>query len=260
MRSNLNMHWLVPRGRNPMAGIATSALLVVFSCGAAFGQQPNDRPEGEPAQTLDEQLLDDLGGDLLEGLDDVPLDPAFDDAEETADPDDRKLLDQLEGEDIQPGGEDELTRIGRQMRLVERRIAEQEVSEKTQDLQQQIVADLEALIEQLKKRKQQSSPGSSSQAQKPKSSDVKQPDQPDAGQQKPSDKPASDSVERLGEQNPSLADTEAMQALVKRVWGHLPDRARQEMQNATVEEFLPKYQQVIEDYFRRLAEEEANRP
>ncbi|MCA9269945.1 MAG: hypothetical protein KDA41_15800, partial [Planctomycetales bacterium] len=79
--------------------------------------------------------------------------------------------------------------------------------------------------------------------------------QPDAGQQAAGQQPARNSTQRLGEQTVSAADAEAMEALVKRVWGHLPDRARQELQNASVEEFLPKYQQVIEEYFRRLAEQ-----
>ena len=93
----------------------------------------------------------------------------------------------------------------------------------------------------------------SSSGNKPK---VQQPDQqPDQGQQKPSNKPATDSTERLGQENAASSDAAALEALVKQVWGHLPDRARQEMQNATVEDFLPKYQQAIEDYYRRLAEE-----
>jgi hypothetical protein len=144
--------------------------------------------------------------------------------------------------------------IARQMQDAQRRIEEQEVSSSTQDLQKDIVAKLDALIKQLEQQKKQcnSSNSSSSSSGSPK---VKQPDQPDQGQQRPSNKPATDSAERLGQENAAASDEAALEALVKQVWGHLPDRARQQMQNASVEDFLPKYQQVIEDYYRRLAEE-----
>ncbi len=40
-----------------------------------------------------------------------------------------------------------------------------------------------------------------------------------------------------------------------RLWGQLPPRARQQILQPPVEEFPPKYETQIEDYFRRLAEE-----
>jgi hypothetical protein len=40
------------------------------------------------------------------------------------------------------------------------------------------------------------------------------------------------------------------------IWGHLPERLRQQMQNADAIEFLPQYRQLIEDYYRRLSEEQ----
>jgi hypothetical protein len=233
-----------------------AAVLSFWASSVALAQQAGnaDKP-AEPS--VDEKLLDSLGGDLLEGLDDIPTDPGFDQPDAT-DPSDKPLLDQLEGEDIGAEGENDLSRISRQMKLVQERIARQEVSEKTQGLQKQIVADLDALIQQIQQqqKKQQGTP-SNSKTQNP-GGEVKQPgNQPNAGQpQQPNEKPSRDSEERLTERDANPVDAEAMQAMIKRVWGHLPDRVRQEMQNATVEEFLPKYQELIEDYFRRLAEEE----
>lgn len=238
-----------------MKMLLIAAVLTLWVSALALAQQAGtgDKP-AEPS--VDEKLLDSLGGDLLEGLDDIPADPSFDQPDAT-NPDDKPLLDQLEGEDIGAEGENDLSRISRQMKLVQARISQQEVSEKTQDLQKQIVADLNTLIKQIQQqqKKQQGSP-SSSKTQNP-GGEVKQPsNQPNAGQpQQPNDKPSRNSEEKLTERDAKPADAEAMQALVKRVWGHLPDRVRQEMQNASVEEFLPKYQELIEDYFRRLAEE-----
>lgn len=240
-----------------MKMLLVAAMLTFWASSSAIAQQPGtgDKP-AEPS--VDEKLLDSLGGDLLEGLDDIPTDPSFDQPDGNADPTDKPLIDQLEGEDIGAEGENDLSRISRQMRLVQERIAQQEVSETTQGLQKQIVADLDALIKQIQQqqKKKQGSP-SSSKTQNP-GGEVKQPNnQPNAGQpQQPNEKPSRNSEERLTERDADPTDAAAMQAMIKRVWGHLPDRVRQEMQNASVEEFLPKYQELIEDYFRRLAEEE----
>ncbi len=157
----------------------------------------HDQSNIKSATTLDDTLLDELSGDgLLDGLDDIPVDPAFKEKGDNTpiDPKDQKLLDELgEGEDIELGGEDELTRIARQMREVQRRMEGKEVSKQTQELQEKIVADLDALIKQLQQQKKQSSSSSSSPSQ-PRNQDVQQPDaQPDAGQDKPSNKPAQDS-------------------------------------------------------------------
>jgi hypothetical protein len=43
--------------------------------------------------------------------------------------------------------------------------------------------------------------------------------------------------------------------VVGRLWGHLPDRLRHEMQSSFSEQFLPQYERLIEDYYKRLAEE-----
>jgi hypothetical protein len=44
--------------------------------------------------------------------------------------------------------------------------------------------------------------------------------------------------------------------LVKRLWGQLPERSRERMQQSYSGEFLPKYELELEKYYRRLAEEQ----
>ena len=46
-----------------------------------------------------------------------------------------------------------------------------------------------------------------------------------------------------------------MDDLLRRHWGHLPAKLREQMQSSLKEQFLPKYERVIEDYYRRLAED-----
>jgi hypothetical protein len=40
-----------------------------------------------------------------------------------------------------------------------------------------------------------------------------------------------------------------------RFWGELPERDRQRMLQIPVEEFPPKYESMIEDYYRQLSNE-----
>jgi len=57
------------------------------------------------------------------------------------------------------------------------------------------------------------------------------------------------------------AETEAATlrpSLQQAVWGHLPDRVRQQLQASMPEEFHPRYKQAINDYFRQLSQPSAN--
>ena len=42
--------------------------------------------------------------------------------------------------------------------------------------------------------------------------------------------------------------------LIERVWASLPPQSREALLQLPAEEFLPKYQELIEEYYRRLAE------
>ena len=44
------------------------------------------------------------------------------------------------------------------------------------------------------------------------------------------------------------------------MWGHLPDKLRDEMQASLSEQFLPQYERLIEAYYQRLAEEGGPKP
>lgn len=50
-------------------------------------------------------------------------------------------------------------------------------------------------------------------------------------------------------QNDKLAD------LYKDVWGHLPDRLRQEMDLYYREQFMPRYSELLRRYYAALAEQ-----
>lgn len=233
--------------------------------------------EAEPAKAapseLDKELLEGLGGGLLDDLPDLglgePEGKKMNQGDEPGPPKGRDI-EGLPGEDLgQPGeSNDPLTRIGQQMRRVENRIAQRDASKETQNLQEEIVSSLDELIK--KAQEQQNSQNNSSSSKKPPGSQrskVKQPSQQQQagnnagnGSGQTSTKPASDSSDRLGPDELREVNMDQMRDLIKDVWGNLPERMREQMNQDAVEEFLPKYRLQIEEYFRRLAEDrEENR-
>lgn len=214
-------------------------------------------PENKPAtNSLDDQLRKSLTDDLLK---DLPVAPpkATENKTSPAAPAkpksalDSKLLDQLgDGEDLElRRADDPLKKIGKQMRQVESLIEQQNTSAQTQEMQRQIVTDLDALIKQLQQQCQASG------SKKPGSGSGQQSDQSGAGNKKITQQPARESTTRVDKGTAKLDGSAEMQKLIKEIWGHLPARVREQMQNATDEQFLPKYEKLIEEYYRRLAEQ-----
>jgi hypothetical protein len=248
-------------GRVAVLSAAVAAVLVVFSPGtfAEGGAGPGE------ARSLDKQLLDDLGGDPLDPAvqkelfsppvtSKQPGGPLFPEAAE--DPLEelrRELGAAAESEEVSP-----LLDIARRMRAVERLVAGTESGARTQDMQAGIVTTLEQLIAQAKKKCGQCKPSdkppqkvsSSKPSDKPGESKPKpKPGNPDA-------KPSRESKATPGRSTARRPDMGQMQSLVKKIWGELPETARQQMLEPLVEEFLPKYELLIEEYFRRLASEQ----
>ena len=153
------------------------------------------------------------------------------------------------GEDLgAPSSADVLPLVGQQMRSVQQRMADRDTSAPTQQLQLQIVDELSQLVEQLERKCR----GERSAAQAEPSSAASSPN--------PSQRPASDSLSRPGQQAISPPSPAAALQLNRRAWGHLPPQQRQSVLNADFEIFLPQYKELIQRYFQRLAEEPDNPP
>jgi hypothetical protein len=197
---------------------------------------------------------------------------------------DEDLLKELDAEDepsigpskSQPGDDlgeaaDPLTRIGSKMRHAVTLIDREKLSAETTALQDEIVKDIDELIKQQKKKMQQQQQQSSSQQQKDqqqssrsnvkpqgKQAQQQRPQQNQGGgeqQSKQAAKESSDEV-RKNEQKEVKLDPAAQDELLKRVWGLLPEKDREQMRQAAGDQFLPEYESLIIRYFRRLAEEE----
>ena len=234
-------------------------LISIFALQSALRADDKPAKSAEP-KSLDEQLLDDLEGDLLDNIP-APTGPT-DEPEAGGEEESSELDKDLErkfGEDIGEAPEDDpVAQIGRKMQIAQKRIAGADSSKKTQELQREIVGDLDQLIDDIRKRMKKSQQSSASGSKGSQRSKTPQPGQqagrnPNEG--RTSDRPAADSSERLGAAEDHKVDMEAMQELLKSIWGDLPDRERERMLQLSVEEFLPEYSLMLEKYFRRLAEE-----
>jgi hypothetical protein len=67
---------------------------------------------------------------------------------------------------------------------------------------------------------------------------------------------ARDSTDRLDRSSAKPVDKGEVNEMVKTLWGHLPERTREQMLQSFSDEFLPKYELEIEQYYRRLSEEQ----
>lgn len=213
---------------------AASVLLLALT---AFGDEPA-KPPAKPS-ALDQQLLDGLDRELLQGLPGgvKPAAPANKPAAEKPN--------QLQSDNP-------LVQIAERMRQVEARLAQQDTSPETQEAQKQILAELAQLLEQAKKQQAggQNKPGSSGKGS----------NQAGDGSGNPTPAPPRDSTNRIEQGTKEAVETTDVKDLLRRIWGHLPDKLRDQMQASLSEQFLPKYERIIEEYYKRLAEERPGGP
>jgi hypothetical protein len=127
-------------------------------------------------------------------------------------------------------------------------------------VQQEVLSDLDKLIAELSKQcqccngqcqgggKDSQKPGQNSQSNKSGKPGTA------SGRGKTA---ARDSTDRLDSTTAKPVDKGAVDEMVKALWGHLPARNREQMLQSFSNEFLPKYELEIEQYYRRLSEEES---
>jgi hypothetical protein len=236
-------------------------------CAAGVNAADTVPRAGDGAESLGGQLLD----DLLPSI--VPPPPADDvnkqgpAGQKSGNPA-KSRFDDL-GQDIgQPSGPLSLVRVRQSMQQATGYLTESASGgqppavEKAGAAQDQVVAQLDKLIAELSKQCQCQG-GQSQNGNRPK------PEQ--RSQSKPGNKPGSaagrgraaarDSTDRLDRASDQPIEKGEINELVKDLWGHLPERSREQMLQSFSDEFLPKYELEIEQYYRRLSEgKDENRP
>ena len=201
------------------------------------------------AQAAQPKLEDELADDLLKDLPKAaapakgkPVKPPGKDEAE------KKLLQDLQGgEDIGAPPENPLARIGEKMRASQEKIAGRDISAETQTTQKEILFDLAKLIEQTKKQCNGSGKGKPGSGKSPAQAGV------GTGEARPG--PASEATDRVGKSERENGEAADVKDVLRRIWGHLPEKMREQMQAQLSEQFLPKYEKLIEEYYKRLAEE-----
>ncbi len=255
----LAISWAVENGafvRLTASAVGLFVVLAIAIHNAAANhlpELPGEQRSGATAPDLKIDLdLDLLGDDLLKKLDVAP--PVNEGRSRQTPRQPPQSGDALPGEDLGEAGQklDPLEEIGRQMREIERRILAHDTSSDTQALQKAVSDELAALIDQLQK-----SEASATAAQKAAGpQQEKQGGRGEGAGQSASaetaDRPAGESRDRLGSSAESSAEMQDVHALLREVWGHLPQRVRGQMQNSSVEQFLPQYDLLIREYFKRL--------
>jgi hypothetical protein len=237
--------------------LAPAALLVVLFVGSAL-LFADDKPT-EATPSLDDQLLKELDDTLLDEPD--PKAPTKD-AEAVTKPAtkdspklDEELLGDPNGEDLGPASSrDPLLPIGRSMLTVKSRLAEQKLDGQTTQLQQQIVADLAALMQECKKQCQGG--GSGKPGSKPGKGGSPSQGGTSPATQAPSDT-ARNSTDKLRNRETEQGDRGSLVNAMKESWGNLPEHARQHLGNVNTNVFLPKYELMLEKYFKRLSEQDS---
>ncbi len=159
-----------------------------------------------------------------------------------------------------------LVDIARRMREAERLLAQANSGQKTQELQDGILRDLDALLKQVQAQCR-AARAAQGQCQSPGTAERKADNpSPQSSPRPVSELPKERSEKKLGStartaerpthgRNPQ-ADAKQRASLVRGAWGSLPERQRQQMmQLLPPEQFLPKYESMIEEYYRRLGEE-----
>jgi hypothetical protein len=210
--------------------VLLSFLSVTFVTNApAIAQSPGK------SKPLDQQLLDDLDRELLKGLPSAKSPPTSRGENRANEENDKS--------------KNPLANLAERMRGVQSRIARRDTSPATQSEQTQILSELDALLEQTNKSRQAGGKrNGSGTAQTERGSG-------DAAAGTPRD--STNRIERGDKQPTESVD---VKDVLRRIWGHLPDKLRDEMQASFSEQFLPKYERLIEEYYKRLAEERPAAP
>jgi hypothetical protein len=138
-----------------------------------------------------------------------------------------------------------IAELARRMRSVEKNLTDGTTGSATQSEQAEIARLLSALLDAANQGGQKSS--KSNDAGKTASGSA-------AGKAAAAGAPR-ESSQRVEHGDLERSQAGDVQSAMRRVWGHLPDKVREEMQASLGEQFLPKYERVIEEYYRRLAEE-----
>jgi hypothetical protein len=165
--------------------------------------------------------------------------------EDVADAPDRyRLLGLLMFQDMESWRDKDLGDIARKMDNIERRLELSRGGPKTQKIQKEVIARLDEIIKQLEKSSDCNG-GACPNGGAP--SGGAQPNQP-----MPDSRIANNS-------GPGIVDQKRLTGLAQQ-WGTLPPKERAKAMQELIREMPPRHREVIEAYFKKLAQTQTNQP
>jgi len=255
----------------PMHSLVSSSVLLALLLTPGTPSQTQAAPA--PSRSLEQQLLEDLDTnplapevqrDLRKPNQTTPSakPPAEPKPAEPSKPD-PKLQSQLSrelGAAAVSQGDDALLDIVYQMQQAKSLIEQAQAGQETQRVQAGILTSLDELLKAARSQKQQCPAGPDNKKgdtprQTPNSTSSKPSSKP-SGEEKTSTAATKDTQAKPGKSGAHRPDMAEMTEVLKNVWGELPAHEREQMLELPMEEFLPKYELLIESYFKRLAEEQ----
>jgi len=162
-------------------------------------------------------------------------------------PDRHKMVAVLMAFDMGNWQEKDLGAVARKMDNIERRLELARGGPKTQKLQKEVVARLDEII----KQRENQSKGNCNGGACPNGG------KPGTG----GGNPTSPQLDSYGGKNsgPGAVDQKKLDQL-RRDWGKLPEKEQAEAVQILTREMPPKYREIIETYFRKLASSESGKP
>jgi uncharacterized coiled-coil protein SlyX len=155
--------------------------------------------------------------------------------------------------------EENMRLLTKELREADERIGKKDAGAGTQQVMDDIVKNLDALIEKLKDQQasQQSSSASSRQRWQQRRNRQRQEEQTANGRQQRE----AESNQQASQQNPGArgggakpGESSRLADIYKDIWGHLPETLRQEMNQYSREQFMAKYGDLLKQYYATIAE------
>ncbi len=216
--------------------------------------------QARPGRSLDDELLKNLKAQSKSQIErelfgpDEKKDKPQAGAGQGGDDLNRRLRQEL-GAAAEKENDNPLLNIAQNMSQVHERISQSDAGPATLNLQKQIVADLDLLINQACKSAGQCSSGACNAKQSARKTSASCSKPGAKAGQKPGNKPAGARGTKQPGGEADKADMDEMRSLIDNLWGELPAHVREQMLQSPMEDFIPKYHDLIEDYFRDLSNE-----
>jgi hypothetical protein len=145
--------------------------------------------------------------------------------------------------------------IDRQMSTVGRQIDQNQIGRAIAG-ERQIAQDLQTMFARLTQSAQPSAASSTKTAASPPSQEKPTTQTGQPSDQQPGRAPSTTTtVTSPRGAKPIVSAADAARSALSRIWGQLPERDRQRIMQQPTENFVPKYRQQTEAYYRRLADE-----